>query len=100
LPSSINFRAWSICCRDSFGFGSAPDASRPCGLHAFAGALDNQTSLELSKGGEDMKNQCSSRCRRADFLRERPELNAALVEVLHHGDEVAQAAGQPVELPL
>jgi hypothetical protein len=33
------------------------------------------------------------------LLCERLELNPAAVEVVKHGDQVAQAAGQPVESP-
>jgi hypothetical protein len=33
------------------------------------------------------------------FFGERTKVNAALVEVLNHGDEVAQAASEAIEFP-
>src|SRR6516165_3983027 len=46
-----------------------------------------------------MENQLAARCGGVDFLGQRSELNPAAVEVVEHGEQVAQAAGQPVELP-
>jgi hypothetical protein len=40
-----------------------------------------------------MKDEFAAWRRRVDFFDERAEMNAAFVEVLQHGDEVAQAAG-------
>jgi hypothetical protein len=50
-------------------------------------------------GSEDLKDQLAARRRGVDFLGEIPEIDFTLVEVLHHSNEVAQAAGQPVDFP-
>jgi hypothetical protein len=46
-----------------------------------------------------MKNERAARCSGVDFFRERMKPDAALLEVVHHCNHVAHAAGQPVELP-
>jgi hypothetical protein len=98
LPLSSRFRAWSICCRDSFGFGPGRTPRAGC-FHAGAGALDNEAPLKFREGGENVKDQLAARRRGADVIGERPEIDRALAKLLYQGDEVAQAAGQKVQFP-
>ena len=51
------------------------------------------------KGGEDLKDQLAARRRGVDFPGEIAEIDATLAEVPPHSNEVAQAAGQPVDFP-
>lgn len=66
--------------RRQFPGRAGSDASRSRGLPAFAGALHNQGTFELSKRAEDMKRQFPGWCPGVDFLRERAELYAFFLE--------------------
>jgi hypothetical protein len=71
-------------------------------LRAGDGALADQLALELSERGEDTEYQFAGSGRRVDrrsLAAEHAEADAALCEVVHHIDEVAQAATQPIEFP-
>lgn len=82
-----------------FGRGTALHAPQSGRLHAFAGSLDDKAAFKFGERGENVKGEFAAWDRGVDFFGERTEVNDALVEVLNDGNEVAQAAGQPVELP-
>ena len=62
------------------------------GLHSGAGALGNQGSFKLRENADHLPHGAACRRLRVDCLGERPELDAALLEVVQHVNEVAQAA--------
>ena len=68
-------------------------------LHAFAGPLNDEAAFKLGQCAENVKDEFAAGGRGVDFFGERAEVIPAFVEVLNHGNEVAQAAGEPVEFP-
>lgn len=80
----------------------AMPATRPSRSEAGSGTLDDQLALELSEAGEDREDETAiggGGVDRRAFARQYSQPDAALGQVAHQIDEMAQVAPQPVELP-
>ena len=61
--------------------------------------LADDVALELGEGAEDVEGQTSAGGGRVDTLGQRPEADAAPVEISYDFDQVRQGSGEPVEFP-
>ena len=80
----------------------AGPAARTCRGKTGDSAFSNKCSLELRQGSEDPEDElagCGRRVDRGTLAREHLEADAAVGEVVHGVDQVAQVTTEPVELP-
>jgi len=68
-------------------------------LHAGAGPLGNHAALKLGQDTDHLPHGAARGRFRVDVLGEGLELDAARAQIVQHGDQVAQAAAQPVQFP-
>ena len=73
-------------------------ATRPGGLHALEHALAHEVALHLREGGLDLKKRPARRRGGVHGRVERAEPDAALIEFVNEGDELAGAPPQTVEV--
>src|SRR4051812_11859092 len=80
--------------------GSAEQPA-PCssGSQAGVGALPDEIPFELGEGSEDMKDEFPAACSGVDLFLQRPEANAALLQVPDGVDEVHQGPAESVQAP-
>jgi hypothetical protein len=94
-PTAWYMRRTVAACR-AFSLGLRPRA-RGC-VHALAGALDDQLTLELIDRAEDMEDQPPGRRGRVDLLPQDDQADTALAQFVGEREQVLQRpyrAGQP-----
>jgi hypothetical protein len=69
------------------------------GLHSGAGPFADEAALQLGQYADHLPHGPACRRLGVDLLGEGTEFDAALLEVVEHGDQVAQAAAQAVKFP-
>jgi hypothetical protein len=65
-------------------------ATGPGGVQAFAGALDDQLTLELIDRAEDMEDQPPGRGGGVDLLAQDDQANAALAQLVGEREQVLE----------
>src|ERR1017187_6533778 len=69
------------------------------GLHPGAGPFADEAALQLGQYADHLPHGPACRRLGVDLLSEGTEFDAALLEVVKHGDQIAQAAAQAVKFP-
>jgi len=72
-------------------------SSRLCRLDACFGSLCDQRSFELGNSTKDLKGKHALRGRGIDRITNGSEMDAALLKVLDHLQEMADGPGQPIK---
>ena len=78
---------------------AAPTAATARGREPGLYALLDQRPLELRQRAEDMEQELALRRGGVHLLGERTERDAALLEVVHRGQQMRQRPAEPVQLP-
>jgi hypothetical protein len=89
-------RAWRICSAVMAGGPAEARAAAAGGVHALAGAFDDQLADELGQRGEDMEDQPTARGGGVECLVQALEADPPAAQRGNDGDQVGQRPGQPV----